>query len=141
MAATLASISSAAAPRKGTDVDLPATREQIREALDDYVEQANANDRIRRTLRNWSCSIQFQALDSDVAFTLRIDHGEITSAEDGLHGEADLIVQGTGGDLTEIFWGEANPAERYNKGAVTVRGSQEHLMRLDALSMFVYLSA
>jgi putative sterol carrier protein len=116
-------------------------REQIREALDDYVEQANANERVRRTLRNWRCSIQFEALDSDAAFTLNIDHGEITSAEDGLRGEADLIIQGSGEDLTEIFWGEANPAERYNKGAVTVRGSQEHLMRLDALAMFIYLGA
>jgi putative sterol carrier protein len=118
---------------------LQATREQIREALDDYVEQANANEKVRRTLRNWRCSIQFEALDSDAAFTLRIDNGEITSTEDGLHGEADLIIQGSGEDLAEIFWGEVNPAERYNKGAVTVRGSQEHLMRLDALAMFIYL--
>jgi Alkyl sulfatase C-terminal len=117
------------------------TREQIREALDDYVEQANSNEKIRRTLRNWHCSIHFEALDSDAAFTLRIEHGEITSAEDGLQGEPDLIVQGTGGDLAEIFWGEANPAERYNKGAITVRGSQEHTMRLDAVAMFIYLDS
>jgi putative sterol carrier protein len=118
---------------------LTAIREQVREALDDYVEQANANDRIRRTLRNWNCSIHFEALDSDAAFTLKIDHGEITSAEDGLHGDPDLIIQASSEDLTEIFWGEANPAERYNNGAVTVRGSQEHLMRLDAVAMFIYL--
>ena len=120
---------------------MPVTREQIKEALDDYVEQANANERVRRTLRNWRCSIHFDAVDSDAAFTLRIDHGEITSAEDGLQGEADLIIQGSGEDLTKIFWGEANPAERYNSGAVMARGSQEHIMRLDALAMFIYLSA
>ena len=127
--------------QNGTDVSLPATREQIREALDDYVEQANANERVRRTLRNWRCSIHFEALDCDAAFTVRIDHGEITSAEDGLHDEADLIIHGNGEDLAEIFWGEANPAERYNSGAVMARGSQDHLMRLDALAMFIYLSA
>lgn len=122
-------------------MNLTATRAQIREALDDYIEQANANVRVRRTLANWHCSIHFEALDCDASFTLRVDHGEIVSAEDGLHGEPDLLVQASGDDLSEIFWGEANPAERYNAGAIKVRGSQEHLMRLDAVAMFVYLGA
>jgi putative sterol carrier protein len=118
---------------------LPATNEQIREALDEYVEQANASQRVRRTLRNWRCSIHFEALDSDATFTVKIDGGEIAAAQDGLHGEPDLIVQATGDDMVEIFWGEANPAERYNGGHVKVRGSQEHVMRLDAMTMLVYL--
>ena len=122
-------------------MSLPVTREQIREALDDYVEQANANEKIRRTLRNWNCSIHFEALDSDARFTMRIDGGEITSVAEGSHGVADLIVRGSGADLAGIFWGEANPAEHYNTGAITVRGSQEDIMRLDAAAMFVYLSA
>ncbi len=120
---------------------MPATREQIKQALDDYVEQVNANERVLRTLRNWRCTVHFDALDSGATFTVRVDHGEIASAEDGLHGEADLIVQATGQDMIEIFWGEANPAERYNGGHVKVRGSQEHIMRLDAMTMLVYLDS
>ena len=118
---------------------MPATHEQIREALDDYVEQANASGRVRRTLRNWRCSIHFEALDSEAAFTVIIDRGEIGSVEDGLQGEPDLIIRATGEDMVGIFWGEANPAELYNGGHVKVQGSQEHVMRLDAMTMLVYL--
>jgi putative sterol carrier protein len=118
---------------------LPATQEQIREALDEYVEQANANERVRRTLRAWLCLIHFEALDSNATFTVNIDHGEIRDVRDGLHGEPDLIVQATSDDMVQIFWGDANPAERYNGGHVKVRGSQEHVMRLDAMTMLVYL--
>jgi hypothetical protein len=119
----------------------PVATEQIREALDDYVEQANANDRVRRTLGDWRCRIHFDATDSDAAFTIVIASGQIASVDDGLDGDADLRIEATSQELTDIFWGEANPAERYNHGAVIVRGSQEDLLRLDAMAMLVFLAA
>jgi SCP-2 sterol transfer family len=117
------------------------TPQEIREALDDYVDQARANERVGRMLRTWQCAIHFEALDSNASFTLNIASGEIADPEEGLRGQADLIVSATGDELTSIFWGESNPAERYNRGAVQVRGPQEHLMRLDAVTMLVFLNS
>jgi hypothetical protein len=116
------------------------TAREIREALDDYIEQANGNERVRRTLRGWRCRVHLAANDSTAAFTMVIADRAIATVEEGLEGEADLLIETTGREFADIFWGETNPVERYNQGAITVRGSQEDLMRLDAMTMLVFLS-
>ncbi|HEX9057165.1 MAG TPA: SCP2 sterol-binding domain-containing protein [Ktedonobacterales bacterium] len=116
-----------------------ATREELREALDDYIVQANSSERVKRSLKNWNCVIQIVAEDIDASFTLTIKGGELVSVEDGLRGAADLIVRGSAEDLTNIFWGDENPASNYMQGAIKVQGSQDDVMRLDAMAMFIYL--
>jgi putative sterol carrier protein len=117
-----------------------ATSQELREALDDYVTRAKASERVRKTLKGWNCTMHIQATDTpDVAFTVTIQNGEIVSIQDGALGAADLIVSGGGEDLAKIFWGEENPASNYMQGAVQSRGSQDDVMRLDAMAMFVFL--
>jgi len=58
---------------------------------------------------------------------------------DGLQEQPDLIVRGSSEDLTDIFWGDANPASNYMQGAIKVQGSQENVMRLDAMAMMICL--
>lgn len=116
-----------------------ATREELREALDDYIVQANNNERVKRTLQHWSCVMHLQATDIEAAFTLTITNGELGTIEEGLRGKADLIVSGSSEDLTNIFWGDENPASNYMQGAIKVQGSQEDVMRLDAMAMFIFL--
>ncbi len=126
-----------------------ATREELREALDDYVAQANANERVRRTMSAWTRVIHIQATDADpdadadadAAFTMTVERGEVTALRDGLHGTPDLVISGRGEDLTDIFWCDANPASTYMQGAIQVQGAADDVMRLDAMAMFVYLAA
>lgn len=118
---------------------MTATAADLREGLDDYVEQANASERVRRTLGQWCCRVRFEALDGDAVLTAEIAEGQIVIADNGVAGEPDLVIRGTGDDLNDIFWGESNPAELYNRGAVIVEGPQEHLMRLDAMAMLIFL--
>jgi len=140
-----------------------ATREELREALDDYVAQANANERVRRTMSAWTRVIHIQATDADpdadadadpdadadadpdadadAAFTMTVERGEVTALRDGLHGTPDLVISGRGEDLTDIFWCDANPASTYMQGTIRVQGSADDVMRLDAMAMFVYLAA
>lgn len=117
-----------------------ATRDELREALDDYVARAQASERVRKTLKGWSCVLHIQATDlPEAAFTSTIANGELTGVQDGLIGQADLIVSGTAADLAKIFWCEESPASGYMQGAVQTRGSQDDVMRLDAMAMFIYL--
>lgn len=117
-----------------------ATKAELREALDDYVARAQASERVRKTLKGWNCVMHIQATDvPDAAFTATIQNGELLSVQDGLHGVADLIVTGGGEDLAKVFWGEENPASNYMQGAIQSRGSQDDVMRLDAMAMFIYL--
>ncbi|HLH60843.1 MAG TPA: SCP2 sterol-binding domain-containing protein [Ktedonobacteraceae bacterium] len=115
-----------------------ATREEMREALDDYVAEASKSERVLKALRNWNCVIYFEATDIDAAFTMIIKDGQV-SVHDGQQEQHDLIVRGSSEDLTNIFWGEANPASNYMQGAIKVQGSQENVMRLDAMAMMIYL--
>jgi hypothetical protein len=119
----------------------PPSADDIREALDDYIEQANGSESVQRTLSNWRCVLHFSASDSAAAFTVTVEGGRIADARDGLVGQADLALEAEGAELAAIFWGEANPAERYNEGAVRIRGPQEHLMRLDAMAMLIFLGS
>ena len=116
-----------------------ATAQEIREALDDYVLQANKNERVRRTLLKWSCVIHLSATDTQADFTLIIKNGEMDDVIDGLKGVPDLIVKGKSEDLTDIFWGDQNPASNYMQGAIQVQGSSDDVLRLDSITMFVFL--
>lgn len=118
---------------------MTATAADLREGLDDYIEQANASERVRRTLGQWRCRVRFEALDGETVLSAEVAGGQIAIVEDGDHAEADLVIRGSGDDLNDIFWGESNPAELYNRGAVIVEGPQEHLMRLDAMAMLIFL--
>ena len=113
-----------------------ATREELREALDDYIAQASKSERVLRSLRNWNCVIYFEAVDVSASFTMTIKSGQVT-VSDGSPETPDLIVRGSSEDLCNIFWGDANPASNYMQGAIKVQGSQENVMRLDAMAMLI----
>ena len=113
---------------------------ELLEALEEYVDKANASPRARRTGAGWTCRIHIQATDvPDAQFTYLVEDGESRPVASGLHGVPDLIVHGHSFDLAEIFWGDANPASNYMQGAITTRGRAEDVMRLDAMSLFIFL--
>jgi len=115
-----------------------ATREELREALDDYISQAQKSERITRSLRNWNCNIYIEATDIQAAFTMTIAESKAT-IYDGQYEQPDLIVRGSSEDLANIFWCDANPASTYMQGAVKIQGSQDNVMRLDAMALLIYM--
>lgn len=115
------------------------SKQELREALDDYIARANQSPRVKKTLKNWSCVIHLYATDLEDAFTMRVRNGEVAGIEEGAEGQADLIVRGKSADLSNVFWGDENPASNYMQGAITTQGSQDDVMKLDAMAMFIYL--
>lgn len=115
-----------------------AIREEMRDALDDYVAQAGKSERVLKAMSTWNCIIYIEATDIDTAFTIAIQGGQTTLYE-GQYEQPDLIVRGSCEDLTNIFWGDANPASNYMQGAIKVQGSQDDVMRLDAMATMIYL--
>src|SRR5262245_40109786 len=49
------------AKRRKEGRDKMATKEELREALDDYVGRGQANERVRRTMKDWDCLMHIQA--------------------------------------------------------------------------------
>jgi putative sterol carrier protein len=116
-----------------------ATREELGEALDEYVGRAQKSERVQRTLKGWNCVMHLHATDIGASFTMTIKDGQLSAAEEGEPGVADLIISGSSEDLTNIFWGDENPASNYMQGAIQTQGSQEDIMRLDAMALFIFL--
>jgi hypothetical protein len=40
-----------------------------------------------------------------------------------------------------MFWGDLNPVQKYLRGEIAVKGSQEDVMRLDAISYVIWPDA
>ncbi|QSO50499.1 SCP2 sterol-binding domain-containing protein [Alicyclobacillus curvatus] len=116
-----------------------ATTSELWEALTDYTSRAKDSARVQRTLKNWDCIMHIAATDIESNFTCVIRGGEFVSLDEGLNGVPDLVIRGDSEDLANVFWGDENPASNYMQGAIEVRGSQEDIIRLDAMAMFLYL--
>jgi putative sterol carrier protein len=116
-----------------------ATAAEVRAALDDYVGRCNQNERLRKMLRSWTRVIHMSASDSGDGWTMRVDNGEVVAIDDGLVETPDLVITATSTDFEEMFWGELNPAGEYVNGRFAVQGSQDDVMRLDAMAMVVWL--
>jgi len=115
-----------------------ATQAELREALDDYVAQSSKSQRILQSLKGWNCVIYIEATDIGASYTMTVQGGPATVA-DGSTAPPDLIVRGSSEDLANIFWCDENPASNYMQGAIKIQGSSENTMRLDAMSLMIYL--
>lgn len=115
-----------------------ATSQEILEALADYQEQCNANERLRRMQKDWTRRLHFHALDTGDWFTMEVIEGEITAFRPGQEGAPDVVVQATSEDLCDMFWGDLNPSRKYLRGEIIVKASPEDVMRLDAITMIIW---
>ncbi|MCL4422688.1 MAG: SCP2 sterol-binding domain-containing protein [Actinobacteria bacterium] len=115
-----------------------ASWEELQEALQDYTVQCNTNERLRKMQRAWSRRLHFACDDSEITFTMVVDHGEITQVLPGHLGEPDIIVTTSSETFCDMFWGDLNPVQKYLRGEIKVQGSQEDVMRLDAISSIIW---
>ena len=115
-----------------------ATSEEIMEALADFKEQCNDNKRLRRMQRDWTKILHYKAIDTNDIFTMTVVEGEITKIEEGALETPDVIVEGDSEDLCNMFWGDINPTQKYLKGEIKVKGSQEDVMRIDAITAIIW---
>jgi putative sterol carrier protein len=115
-----------------------ATSKDIMEALADYKEQCNNNQRLRRMQRDWSKRLHFVASDTGDAFTMVVVKGEIISNEEGARGVPDVVVTATSEDLCDMFWGDLNPAQKYLDGQILVKATPEDVQRIDAITMIIW---
>jgi putative sterol carrier protein len=118
-----------------------ATREEVEEAYAEWRTRCNQNERLKRMLRGWDRVVHLVAVDTDDTFTVEVKDQDLSEISYGCIGTADLVVSATSEDFADMFWGDLNPSEKYMSGEIVLRGSQEDVMRLDAMSMVAFLDA
>jgi putative sterol carrier protein len=112
--------------------------QELSEALDDYTISCNSNERLRKMQRDWTRVLHFICSDAGQPFTMDVDHGEIVATVEGHVGVPDIVVTTTSETFCDMFWGDLNPVQRYLRGEIVVKGSQEDVMRLDAISYVIW---
>jgi putative sterol carrier protein len=115
-----------------------AKEEEIYEALLDFQEQCNSNKRLRKMQRDWTKVLHFVAEDTGATFTMTVVNGEQVKNEKGLHGTPDIVVSTDSESLCDMFWGDLNPTQKYLRAEIKVKGSQEDIMRLDAITYVIW---
>jgi putative sterol carrier protein len=112
--------------------------DELAEALADYTVSCNENERLRKMQRDWTRVLHFVCSDTGVRFTMEVDRGEILATPEGHVGTPDIVVTTHSETFCDMFWGDLNPVQKYLRGEITVKGSQEDVMRLDAISAVIW---
>ena len=115
--------------------------DEISEALADYTVSCNENARLRKMQRDWTRVLHFICSDSADTFTMEVDKGEIVATVTGHVGVPDIVVTTTSETFCDMFWGHLNPVQKYLRGEIAVKGSQEDVLRLDAISYVIWPDA
>jgi putative sterol carrier protein len=116
-----------------------ATADELEEAYADWRARANGNERLKKMVRGWDRVVHLVTTDTAESFTIAVRAQELTELQRGHAGRPDLVVTGTSEDFCDMFWGDLNPSEKYMSGEITLAGSQQDVMRLDAISMVAFL--
>jgi len=114
---------------------------ELDEALADYKETCNSNERLRKMQREWSRVLHFSCTDTGDDFSMDVMRGEIVEVGPGHVGEADIHVSADSETFCDMFWGDLNPVAKYLRGEIQVKGTQEDIMRLDAISYVIWPDA
>ena len=115
-----------------------ASADEIMEALEDFQKQCNDNKRLRRMQRDWTKLLHYLAIDTGDSFTMKVVAGETTEIKKGKEGTPDVVVETDSESLCDMFWGDINPTQKYMRGEIKVKASQEDVMRIDAITAVIW---
>jgi putative sterol carrier protein len=115
-----------------------ADQSEVLEAMTEYTKLSNGNARLRKMNRDWSKVVHFHATDTNNDFLMKVESGEIIEFKAGTPDIADISIASTSEVFCDMFWGDLNPTQKYLTGELQVKGSQEDIMRLDAISAVIW---
>jgi putative sterol carrier protein len=115
-----------------------ADQKELLEAMQEYTRLSNGNARLKKMNRDWTKVIQFHTTDTHEDYIMKIASGEIIETKPGTESQSDIVISSTSEIFCDMFWGDLNPTQKYLSGELQVRGSQEDIMRLDAISAVIW---
>jgi putative sterol carrier protein len=118
-----------------------ASTEELLEAYAEWRARSNGNRRLTNMVRGWDRVIHFTTTDTVEVYTMRVEAQQLSDLAVGHQGQPDVVVTGSSEDFCDMFWGDLNPSEKYMSGEITLVGSQQDVMRIDAISMVAFLDS
>ncbi|NLJ76847.1 MAG: sterol carrier protein [Peptococcaceae bacterium] len=114
-----------------------ATHEEIKEALEDFTENFNNNERLRLMNKDWNRVVVIKATDVDSTHSWVLQDGHLTLQE-GLLDDPDLTVSADSETLADVFYGDVTPIEPYNDGTLRIIGTEDDITRLDFICLMIW---
>ncbi len=115
-----------------------ASKERLFEALDLFRAKINENARLQQMNRDWNRDIAVVAKDlPEVQASIEMREGQMDwrpQAAENPH----IVLTAPADVLIGIFRGDSTPTEPYLDGSLTLRGSQEDVLRLDFVSLMIW---
>ena len=116
-----------------------ASTEELLEAFAEWRSRSNGNSRLTKMVKGWDRVIHFVTTDTAQGYTMRVADQQLSELAVGHEGQPDVVVTGSSEDFCDMFWGDLNPSEKYMSGEIMLAGSQQDVMRIDAISMVAFL--
>jgi putative sterol carrier protein len=114
-----------------------ASVEEVKESLESFAADCNANARLKVMNRDWNRIIAIHASDLKRDFTVITNMGSV-SVQDGKPAKADMAILAHSEILTQIFYGEVSPNVPYNEGTLRVQGTEQDVLHLDFITAMLW---
>ena len=112
--------------------------ENLYAALDHFREKINSNVRLRQMIRDWNRDISVVAKDMPGAATsIQMREGQMEWRRTPCD-NPQIVLTAPSDVLIGIFRGDQTPTEPYLEGTLTLRGTQEDVLRLDFVSLMIW---
>lgn len=114
-----------------------ASAEEVKESLDSFASDCNANERLKVMNRDWNRTISIHATDLKRDYTMLTRAGSVTVSE-GKPTGVDMAIEADSEILTQIFYGEVSPNIPYNEGTLRVKGTEQDVLHLDFITAMLW---
>jgi hypothetical protein len=115
-----------------------APKERLFASLDLFREKVNDNARLRQMNRDWNRDIAVVARDlPEVEASISMREGQMDWQPQAVE-NPHIVLSAPADVLIGIFRGDSTPTEPYLDGSLTLRGTQEDVLRLDFVSLMIW---
>src|SRR5579859_752794 len=114
-----------------------ASAEEVKESLESFAADCNANERLKVMNRDWNRTISIHATDLKQDFTVITNSGSVSVLE-GKPTLADMGILADSEILTQIFYGEVSPNVPYADGTLRVQGTEQDVLHLDFITAMLW---
>ena len=106
--------------------------EELEKRVDAVIERFK-DPEVAKSLKGFTKTIVLEFTDVGVAYTLRVEDGELKGVERGAAGQADVRVSMSSRTFIDIVDKRTNPIKEYQLGRISVKGSMSDLLRMRKL--------
>src|SRR5262249_12256701 len=114
-----------------------ATPQELQDSLRNFQELYNQDGRLQEMNKSWNRAVRLSVTDIGAAMTLTVQDGGAHFAPDPA-AKYHMELAADSELFCALFWGEIGPSEPYMDGRLMVKGTEDDMLRLDAITAVIW---